>query len=75
VQPEIGAALVGLDPQELAAPVRRGQPPPDERGRDLARRMRAADVGVSVVDCDDLPAERALDLLPRALGSGKLRHF
>ncbi len=47
VQPEVRAAVVRLRPQELPAPVRRGQPPADQRRRDLARRVRAADVGVA----------------------------
>ena len=46
----------------------------DQRRRDLARRVRAADVGVAVVDGDDLAAERAVDLLARALGLGELGH-
>ena len=37
VQAEIGPAVVGLRPQELPAPVRGGQPPADQRRRDLAR--------------------------------------
>ena len=54
VQAEVRAAVVGLDPQELPAPVRLGQPPADERRGDLARGVGAADVGVAVVDRDDL---------------------
>ena len=72
VQPEHRAAR--LHPEELAAPVaaleRRGR----QRARDLARRVRAADVGVAVVDGDDLAAEGALDLPARALGLGQLGH-
>ena len=45
----------------------------DQRGRDLTRRVRAADVGVGVVDRDDLAADHALELLARPFGLGKLR--
>ena len=47
---------------------------PASAAGDLARRVRAADVGVAVVDGDDLAAERAVDLLPGALGLGELGH-
>src|SRR5215218_6970570 len=74
VQAEVGAAVVGLGPEELPAPVRRRQPPPDQRRRDLARRVRAAHVSVRVVDSDDLAVQRPLDLLARALCLRKLGH-
>ena len=63
-----------LDPEELAAPVAAQQPLPDQRRRDLARRVRAADVGVAIVDRDDLAVERAVDLNAGALGLGELGH-
>ena len=46
----------------------------DERRGDLPRRVRAADVGVAVVDGDDLAADRAVHRLPGALGLGELGH-
>ena len=47
--------------------------PVSARG-DLAGRVRAADVGVAVVDGDDLAAQRPLDLLAGALGLWEFRH-
>ena len=67
-------AVVGLDPDELAAAVGEREAAADERVRDLARLVRAGDVGVAVVDADDLPPEHPLDLLPRSLGLGQLGH-
>ena len=64
----------GLGPEELPAPVRRGERVAHQRSGDLARRVRAADVGVAVVDGDDLAAQCAVHRLPRALGLGQLRH-
>src|SRR5829696_939242 len=66
--------VVGLNPEELPAPVRRGQPPADECRGDLARRVRPADVRVAVVDRDDLAPEDTLDLLSGAFGLGELGH-
>jgi hypothetical protein len=74
MQPEHGPAVVGLHPQELAAPVRAGEPAADERGGDLPRRVRPADVGVAVVHADDLAAQDAVDLQAGAFGLGELGH-
>jgi hypothetical protein len=74
VQAEVRAA-VGLRPEELAAPVGRGELVAHQRGGDLAGRVRTADVAVVVIDGDDLAAERALDLLAGAFGLWKFRHL
>jgi len=58
----------------IRAAVAAQQPLPGQRSRDLARRVRAADVGVAVVDRDDLAIQRALDLLAGALCFRKLGH-
>ena len=47
---------------------------PTSADGDLAGRVRAADVGVAVVDGDDLAPERALDLLAGALGLWEFGH-
>ena len=73
VQAELRPA-VRLRPQELAAPVRLHQPVPDQRGGHLAGRVRAADVGVAVVDRDDLAADDELELPACAFGFRQLGH-
>src|SRR5262249_52395731 len=73
VQPELRPA-VGLRPQELAAAVGLGEPAADQRLRGLARGVRARDVGVAVVDGDDLAVERPLELLAGAFGLGEFGH-
>ena len=73
VQAELRAA-VGLRPQELAAAVGVDQPVPDERRGHLAGRVRAADVGVAVVDRDDLAADDPLELPAGPFGLGQLGH-
>jgi hypothetical protein len=58
---------VGLRPQELAAPVGRRRAAPTKRGGELARRVRAGDVGVGVVDGDDLASQsRSIALAARS---------
>src|SRR3954452_18837133 len=74
VQAELRPVAVRLRPQELAPPVRGDEPASGQRRGDLARGVGPADIGVAVVDRDDLAIERALDLLPRALCLGELRH-
>src|SRR5436190_10422551 len=74
VQADVGAVIVRLRPQELAAPVRARDRPADQRRRDLSRRVGTAHVRVAVVDCDDLAPDRPLELLARAFGLGELRH-
>src|SRR5262249_16348273 len=71
-----GAAYAGrVAPHALAAPPRRGQSPPAQRGADLPGQMRAADVRVGVVDVSDLAAQcRRLNHLAGVLDLGKLRH-
>ena len=64
---------VGLAPHGFPAPLRGRESMAGEGGGDLARGVRAADVGVGVVDGDDQPAERPLlDQRPGALGFGEL---
>src|SRR5205085_2563315 len=68
VDPERGAAVGGLAPHRLAAALGGHQLAPDKRIGDLAGRVRAADVGVRVVDGGDRAAQSALgDERPRAL--------
>ena len=74
VQPEIRPA-VGLGPQELAAPAGVREPAAGQRRRDLPGRVGAADVGIGVVDGDDLAPQRPLDLLAGALGLWEFRHM
>ena len=74
VQAEDRPAVLRLHPEELAAPVRPREPVPDERRGDLARRVRAAHVGVAVVHADDLASQDAIDLQARALGFRQLGH-
>ncbi len=76
VEPQVGPlAAVGLDPHRLAAAQRARERAAEQRVVDVARAVRAADVGVRVVDADDLPAEgRALDQRAGTLDFGELRH-
>ena len=75
VQAEHGPIPGGLQPHRLAAAVGVEQPAADERVGDLARRVRAADVRVGVVDGDDLAVQRALgDQRAGSLDLGQLRH-
>ena len=50
------------------------QPVPDQRGGHLAGRVRAAHVGVAVVDRDDLAADDELELPACAFGFRQLGH-
>ena len=52
----------------------RRQAAADERGGDLAGRVRAADIGVAIVDRDDLAAQHTIDLLAGALCFGEFGH-
>jgi hypothetical protein len=75
VQPEDRPA-VGLDPHGLAPAVGLGQAPADEGVGQLARRVRAADVGVGVVHLDDLAPEGAVgDEGAGGLDLGQLGHL
>ena len=65
---------VGLRPEELAAPVRGDEPVTDQGRAELARPVRPGDVGVGVVDRDDLAPQRTLDRLSRALGLRQFGH-
>jgi hypothetical protein len=68
VQAEHRPVARGLDPHRLAPAVRGGQLAADERVGDLAGRVRAAHVGVAVVDPDDAPEKgAALDRRPGTL--------
>ena len=64
--------VVRDEPEELAAPVGADERVTDERRRDLAGRMRTADVRVAVVDRGDPPAEHRLQRHAGALGFGEL---
>ena len=57
-------AVLGLEPQELAAPVRACERLAHESGRDLAGLMGPADVRVGVVDGGYPPAEDRLERAP-----------
>ena len=46
----------------------------EQGGSDLARLMRPADVGVAVVDRDDLAADDKLELPSGSFGLGQLGH-
>ena len=73
VQPERWS-VVGLEPHELAAPMRGGQGVAGEGGRDLARRVRPAHVRVAIVDRRDRAAQGRLERPAGAFGFGQLRH-
>ena len=59
VQPQRGA-VGGVKPQELPAAASGDEAVTDQGGGDLAWRMRAADVGVAIVDGHDLSVEHRL---------------
>ena len=73
VQTERGT-IIGLQPHELAAPVRGGERVADQRGGDLSRLVGPGHVGVAVIDGDDPPAEDGLERPARSLDFGQLRH-
>ena len=67
-------AVVGLHPEELAAPVRRHEAMPGQSGIELTGLMRTAYVGVAVIHVSDRAPERLLQDQPRAFGLGQLGH-
>ena len=67
-------AIAGLEPQELAPPVRGRELVTDERVLDLSRSVGAADVGVVVVDEGNPPAEDPFEGLAGAFGLGQFGH-
>ena len=75
VQEQDRAVVRGLEPHRLAAPVRGGQRAPDQRVGDLAGGVGPRDVGVRVVDGDDLATEGlGLDEGAGAFGFRELGH-
>ena len=75
VQAELRAVVVGLGPEELPAPVGRGQPVPDQRGGDLARaraggRRRCRESSTATIS---RPSARSICWRARS-ASGQLRH-
>ena len=69
VEPERGA-VGGVEPEELPPAMSGNEAVPDQGGGDLTWRMRATDVGIAIVDKDDLSVEHRLQCLAGALGFG-----
>ena len=67
-------AILGIDPEELAAAVDAGEPVSEQTGGDLPRGVGPADVAVAIVDGGDAPAQHRLERLTRALGFGQFGH-